>query len=348
LKEKELERIERYIKDQTNDNEKTWTDSQSQLLNGEDDNNLRNLLRNDWERMLKESSPIESDLSYILDRVHHIIRENENSKNHKLFRRFIQVYIKAAAILFLPLLITGGLAYILLKYQGKTTIGEKVNYSIYAPAGARVSFKLPDGTNGMLNSESHLSYSLPFKNNREVSLEGEAWFEVYHDKNHPFEISVSNSTVKVLGTSLDVSSFPADKYVEVVLLQGKCEFHDKTSDKKVMILPSERLVFQYGDIIKSVTDPTKYTGWTEGKLVFRGDPATEVARRLEQWYNVKVTIADKEIEKYSFRATFEDDKLEDVLHYLSMTSPIRYQISPRKLLYDGTYEHEKVTIYLKK
>jgi len=87
---------------------------------------------------------------------------------------------------------------------------------------------------------------------------------------------------------------------------------------------------------------------TEGKLVFRGDPMDEVARRIERWYNVKIELADKELEKYSFRATFEDDKLEDVLHFLCMTSPIRYQITSRKLLEDGTYEKEKVTIYLKK
>ncbi len=119
-------------------------------------------------------------------------------------------------------------------------------------------------------------------------------------------------------------------------------------DEKVTTLPLERLVFQNGNISKSVTDPAKYNAWTEGKLVFRGDLMTEVARRIERWYNVKICLADQEIEKYSFRATFEDDKLEDVLRFLSLTSPIRYQITPRKLLPDGTYEKEKVTIYLKK
>ena len=55
-----------------------------------------------------------------------------------------------------------------------------------------------------------------------------------------------------------------------------------------MILPSERLIFQNGNISKSVTDPEKYNAWTEGKLVFRGDPMAEVARRIERWYNVKI------------------------------------------------------------
>ena len=74
----------------------------------------------------------------------------------------------------------------------------------------------------------------------------------------------------------------------------------------------------------------------------------EVARRMERWYNIKIVIADKELENYSFRATFEDDKIEEVLRLLSLTSPIRYHITSRKLLADGTYQKEKVTIYLKK
>ena len=65
-----------------------------------------------------------------------------------------------------------------------------------------------------------------------------------------------------------------------------------------------------------------------GKLVFRGDRMLEVARRIERWYNVDVNIADKELEKYSFRGTFQDDKLDDVLRLLSMTSPIKYEITP--------------------
>jgi transmembrane sensor len=230
----------------------------------------------------------------------------------------------------------------------RITTEQQVSSSIYAPLGARVSFNLPDGTTGMLNSGSHLSYSLPFTNNRQVKLEGEAWLEVKRDENHPFEISTGNSTVKVLGTSFNMSAYPAENYVEVVLQQGKVEFLDNKGDEKVTMLPSERLVFKNGNISKSVTDPAKYNAWTEGKLVFRGDPVAEVARRIERWYNVKVELADLELEKYSFRATFEDDKLEEVLRLLSMTSPIRYQITPRMLLADGTYEKEKVTICLKK
>jgi len=196
----------------------------------------------------------------------------------------------------------------------------------------------------MLNSGSYLSYSLPFANNRQLKLEGEAWFEVKSDESHPFEISAGNSTVEVVGTSFNLSAYPVENYIEIVLDEGKVEFMGNNDEEKVTILPEERLVYQNGQTSKTVVDPDKYSAWTEGKLVFRGDPMAEVARRIERWYNVKVNIADKELEKYSFRATFQDDSLEEVLKLLAMTSPIRYKITPRKFLPDGTYDAEVITI----
>jgi transmembrane sensor len=199
----------------------------------------------------------------------------------------------------------------------------------------------------MLNSGSRLTYSLPFSRDRHVVLEGEAWFNVKHDEKHQFEVTSGTSTVKVYGTHFNMSAYPEESYIEVVLEQGKVSYINKELRKEVEILPSERLIYKNGTISKSVTDPSKYKAWTEGKLVFRGDPMAEVARRLERWYNVEVIVADKELDRYSFRGIFLDDTFEDVLKYLSMTSPIKYSISPRKLMGDGTFKKEEVTIYRK-
>jgi len=346
LKQNDLEKLERYINGQADDIEKEWVESL--FLNGDEDYIIRHLLEKDWNHMLNDKSPSEINLSHMLDRIHHIIWKNEQSKSKKLLNRFTKVYMRAAAILMLPMLIAAGLVYNYLGNQPQNAVDKKVSCRIYAPMGARVSFNLPDGTVGMLNSGSNLTYSLPFNKNRKLTLDGEAWFEVYHDVKHPFEINTGNSTVKVLGTSFNMRCYSKDRYVEVVLEQGKLAFLNQGVSGKVTLSPSERLVFQNGQIERSVIDPSKYSAWTVGKLIFKGDLMDEVARRIEYWYNVKVVLHDKELEKYSFRATFEDDKLEEVLRFLSMTSPIRYQIAPRKLLPDGTYEKEKVTIYLKK
>ena len=96
-----------------------------------------------------------------------------------------------------------------------------------------------------------------------------------------------------------------------------------------------------------MTDPLKYKAWTDGKLIFRGDDMAEVARRIERWYNVTVQLADKDLEKFSFRATFEDDSLDEILRLLSLTSPIGYKVTPGVMKTDGSTEKEIVTLYKK-
>lgn len=346
MKNTELGKIDRYILGLADKSEEDQVESL--FINGEDNQYLKKSLEKDWDNFLRGSYSSDIKIDHLLDQVHHIIQKRENLNRQKPLQKIFRIYMKAAAILLLPLVLMGTLLYI---YNDKSDIArdeQKVFTTIYAPLGARVAFTLPDSTTGMLNSGSKLTYSLPFNNNRNIIMEGEGWFDVKHDENHPFEINAGGSTVRVLGTSFNLSAYPSENYLELVLKHGKVEFKNNEGDEKMLVFPSERLILQDGNIIKSVSDPEKYNAWTEGKLVFRGDPMAEVARRIERWYNVKVVLADKELEKYSFRATFEDDKLEDVLRFLSLTSPIRYRITPRQIKSNGTFEKEIVAIYLKK
>jgi len=345
LKQEEIEKIDRYINGVADETDREFVESL--LSDGENNLYLRNRLNKDWESISNTESGHNVRLEYLLDHIHHIIRKNEANKKPDPIKRIVKFYMKAAAILIIPLLVAGSLIYYKTFSKFLSAADKEVTSSIYAPMGSRVSFNLPDGTTGMLNSGSRLDYSTPFTSDRKVKLEGEAWFDVSHDEKHPFEITAGSSVVKVLGTSFNISAYPAENYIEVVLNSGKVEYQSNFSKEIVTLMPSERLICHEGITGKTVVDPGKYNAWTDGKLVFRGDPMAEVARRIERWYNVKIRIADKELEKYSFRATFQDDKLEDVLRFLAMTSPIRYRIFPRKLMPDDTYSKEEVVIYIK-
>ena len=342
LKQSDLEKIERYINGQSDDNEKAWVDTL--FLTGEDNFKLMHLLETEWNQIVNNSLTSEINLNHLLDKIHHEINRKMALKRRQPLQKFIRIYMRAAAILLLPLLIAGGLIYNYLGNQNKPITDQQVSAMIYSPTGTRVSFNLPDGTRGMLNSGSSISYSLPFSNNRHIKLDGEAYFDVTRDENHPFEITAGTSSVKVLGTRFNMSCYSNEQYVELVLDEGKIEYLNQELSGKITMSPSEKLVFQNGQINRSITDPAKYSAWTQGKLVFRGDNMVEVARRIERWYNVSVELSDKELEKYSFRATFEDNKLEDVLRFLCMTSPIKYQITESKMMPDGTFVKEKVTI----
>lgn len=343
LMNEDKEKIDRYINGLVDESEKKYVESL--FLNGEKNLYLRNFLNKDWDQLDSEMTADEIILGHLLDRVHHIIRTNEALIRQKPSQKFKLIYMKVAAIILLPVILASGFVYVIMNKHNRVQPDQQVSSIIYAPLGARVSFNLPDGTKGMLNSGSRLTYSLPFTNNRHIKLEGEAFLNVSHDEKHPFDISTGNSTVKVLGTTLNVSAYPAEDYIEVVLQQGEVSFTDNKGNEKITLLPAERLVYENGKTTKSLVDPAKYNGWTQGELIFRDDPMVEVTRRIERWYNVDIVLADSSLIRYSFRATFEDDSLEDVLRFLSMTSPIRYTITPRQLMPDGTFQKVKVTIY---
>ncbi len=343
LNKEELKKLEDYLKGQSGREETAWVNRL--FSEGESDEILNRHLFDEWVKTQADKGLEGENFEYILDRLHHIIHLKESSRQHKPLTRMFRIYMKIASILLVPVLIATG---IMISFPGRdanTAIASGYDATIYAPLGSRVSFKLPDGTSGMLNSGSYLSYSFSHGGIREASLSGEAWFEVKSDPENPFLISAGKSTVKVTGTRFNLSAYPAENYVEVVLDEGRIEFRNDNSDDFILLKPSERLISHDGDIKKSSVDPDKYHAWTDGKLVFKNDPMAEVARRIERWYNVKISIADEELERYSFRATFQDDSVEEVLKYLALTSPIGYRIAPRIIGQDGSYGKQEITIY---
>ena len=335
--------IERYINGLSTGDERN--NVESLFLNGETNTVLHDSLEKDFNKFVKEEFEPDKNINQLLDKICHRIREKEMVEKHKPLNKILRIYMKAAAILLIPLIIAGGLLYIF-KATGISGDTEITSSTVYAPLGARISFTLPDGTIGMLNSGSSIRYSLPFKNDRKLNLTGEAWFEVKRDDEHPFIINALNSSIRVLGTSFNLSAYPEENYLEIILTSGKVEFQNEEHPQKILILPSERLVLRNGNVSKSRIDTSKYNAWTEGKLVFRGDSMGEVARRIARWYNVDIELADKQLESYSFRGTFQDDKIEDILTFLAMTSPINFTIIPGEMLPDGTFRKEKIIINL--
>lgn len=345
LNKEELRRLQDYLDERLDRETTDWVNEI--FSEGENNEKLKGQLLIDWENIQQEDALEQEDYEVILDRLHHIIQLNESEKQNKPLRRILRIYMRIAAILLFPVLIAGTFLFSLSGRIDRTGQDPGHNATIYAPMGSRVSFILPDGTSGMLNSGSSLSYSFSHNRLREASLSGEAWFEVKSDQENPFLIYAGTSTVKVTGTKFNLNAYPAENYIELVLDEGRVEFRDTCSGHLVVLNSSERIISQNGDIQKSSVDPKKYHAWTDGRLVFKNDLMVEVVRRLERWYNVKINIADEEIEKYSFRATFQDDSIEEVLKFLSLTSPIGYNIAPRVVCPDGSYMKQVITIYKK-
>ncbi len=343
MKKKKINIIERYISGEANEPETIWVEKQ--FASGELEPFLKKKVKRDWKDF---NSTEEIDLSYLFEKVLDKINEKGTASRTVKLNRVLDIYLKVAAILLLPLVIAGSI-FFFSQHQKISILSNNISTStINAPPGSRITFELPDGSHGYLNSGSTLTYSIPFNENRKVELKGEAWFSVVKDRKNPFEVKAGNSTIEVLGTSFNLTAYPEDNYIEVVLEEGSVAFKADPKARITHLKPNERLLFKDKSITIDKVEPKKYSGWTKGELVFRGDKMEEIARRLERWYNIKVIITNEKLLDYSFRGTFIDAALEDVLNLLSMTSPLEYNIKPAYMNSNDNWEKETVIFSIKK
>lgn len=317
----------------------------SLFAKNENNQEFEKQIQREFEDYMRNNPEKDFNLADLLERIHNTIHKKENKARHNVVNNILRWYSIAAAVLLVPLLIGGGIWFNIQNQEDATITEKPVSTKLLAPLGSRISFTLPDGTKGWLNSGSSLEYQIPFNGNRQVVMKGEAWFHVIKDEAHPFRIIAANSMIKVLGTQFNVSAYPEEKYVEVVLEEGKINFNAPGIASAIEMKPNERLVYSKKSVNIGHAEATKYSAWREGKLVFRSDPMSEVARRIERWYNVEVELMDKQLENYVIRGTFQDDSLKDVLKYLSMTSPISFKIIAREVSEDGSFKKNKVLIY---
>jgi transmembrane sensor len=242
-------------------------------------------------------------------------------------------------------------------------IGSPVpNEEVLARAGTRTSLLLPDGTRVSLNSNSKLRYNKDFNSrNREVVLEGEAYFEVTRNAQLPFIVHAATLDIQVLGTSFTVKSYPQDATVEATLLKGAIEVRRKGSlnTAQVILKPNEKLVFnkfsgadsadRHSDpadvahhraiagmavdhIRTDVPDSEKVeTGWMYNRLVFDGENFQELATELDRWYDVNILVRDEQLNHYHFSGVFTTETIEEALKDLQLTADFTYKINGKEI-----------------
>lgn len=230
-------------------------------FNNQDNNiQIENCLRLLWNEMDPDVRNPDVDLTALLHQIHHTINLTEKkekirslpqrSKSVFPFKDVIKNMARVAAVLLLPLMAYLGWEVYSQKMWIKNQ-SEIVYNEIICPLGTRSQFELPDGTKGTLNNGSKLKYPVKFYGDtREVKLVGEAFFDVYHHKNKPFVINTDGLDVKVLGTRLNVYSYPEEGFQEFTLESGSIELIKEEDNKKISLgkmKPGQHVVYRYKD-----------------------------------------------------------------------------------------------------
>ena len=194
------------------------------------------------------------------------------------------------------------------------------------------SVSLPDGTKVQMGPGSRLTYPASFSGKtREVTLNGQAFFDVAKNREKPFIVRTEDMSVQALGTAFELFSYEMDNKIETILLNGKIKvgISDKGTKrvKEYLVSPDEKLVLdrQTGEVMKQAVNADKYTAWRKQKMLsFENEKLTMIIPRLEQWYGRKVMCQKDLAEKYRFTFKVRDESLEKILFMIKASSPLIY------------------------
>jgi transmembrane sensor len=279
---------------------------------------------------------------------------NRQEDSHNIPGRVITIrrrtWLKYAASI-LVLVTVGILAYLI---AGPRRLAQPHNYEYYTGLHDHKTILLPDSTVVMLNANSHLSISKDFDaHHRQVSITGEAYFDVKHDAEHPFLVNTSQYTIKVLGTTFNVKAYPGKDTTETTLLTGKIEIVQGAGDStkpKVVLRPNEKFLLtaatttdvQPGSgkkaaltketVVKLEMDTTTTihhfaeTAWARNKMEIKDRTLEEIATQLQAWYGITIRFTDDAVKNYRYTATFDDETIINILRYLQKSYPFDYSI----------------------
>jgi transmembrane sensor len=255
-----------------------------------------------------------------------------------------------------------------------------VNYNeIKAPFGSKSEIKLPDGTEIMLNAGSTLKYRSDFNlRNRDLILDGEAYFKVAKNIDLPLIVNAGNINIKATGTEFNVKAYSDEGIIETTLIEGKVEISQKSDNdegKMLELTPNQKAIYvkEFDRItlgkIKEIeplavkpakvatdkllvspkVDVNQVTAWTKNKLIIRGENLENLCVKLQRKYNVTFVFGNEEIKKYRFSGVLLDETLEQVLNVIKLTAPIDYLLDGKVVLMVSNEEQiEKYSKHMKK
>lgn len=177
-------------------------------------------------------------------------------------------------------------------------------------------------------------------------MQGEGYFEVKSDKQHPFVVRTPRLTVTATGTAFNVNSYESDSIIAVTMTNGKVQIAIGKTPAFALV-PGERLSYNHIQNRYRIqqTDPYKWYAWKNGCLVFRDDPLKYVFKRIGQTFNVDIQIEDVSLARHLYRATFENESLDEILRLLKMTAPIAYDCPKREKSADNSYKKQHIRVY---
>ncbi len=285
----------------------------------EDDPDVTSLLREYWDETPAQSEDFDIDGG--LERLFGSIESGKERTAPRLGRSPKELIFRVVATVAASLAIfVGGWALAKHSPSSKQTL-------LLASDEAIASYTLSDGSRVHLNRGSSLSFTGDFaKGERKVRLQGEAYFDVAKDPEHPFIVEMDNSLeIKVLGTSFNAVCDEDSDRAEVILKSGSVQFGDAGGMEKVILKPGQRLVWDNGMTSIDAVNVSSYCRWYERRIAFDNALLSDIAGNLSHKYRKDIRLSTPGMEGKRLSLTIGDESLEDVLDLVCMLLPVSWK-----------------------
>jgi ferric-dicitrate binding protein FerR (iron transport regulator) len=283
-------------------------------------------------------------------------------KRIPLYRQILKI-----SAIVIPIFLLGGiLSYFILGNKPKP---ENITFTeIKAPYGARTIIILPDGSTVWLNAGSKIKYLNVFnQDNREIQLNGEAYFKVAKNASLPFDVKTGELSIQALGTEFNVKSYDDEDIIETTLVEGKIEIHQNRKHKgSVYLEPHQQAVYmKYNknltvkdmktvreskpEVLKlkkgiiyiaEKIDPQPIVAWKDNRLILKGEELSNLVIKLERKYDVKFVFGSENLKQFRFSGTLENETLTQVLDVIKLSAPLEYKLQGKTVL---IFENKKMT-----
>ncbi len=274
-------------------------------------------LRVSWE-FIQYNTP--EHIEKALDRLNATI---DGRRRIRLFR-FVMRY--AAVVLLLVSSFYAGWNY--LKPEDCVTITVRQGENVR-------KVELADGSTVWLKSGSSLKIPETFAvDNRKLSLQGEAFFDVAKNASSPLYVSTNYVNIKVLGTTFNVRTDENSENVETVLASGKIALLDKQWKTVLDMSPGEKVTYNNykNEYTTEIVDVNICTAWRLNQFVFENVTLREIANQLSVKFNVNINLESSKLARRKFRCVInEDESLPDILDLLKYLAPIRYKMEGKEI-----------------
>lgn len=208
-------------------------------------------------------------------------------------------------------------------------VGEAITYNtISTPRGGQIQVNLPDGTKVWLNAASSIKIrsTFTYSGTREVQLDGEAYFEVAHDRNIPFIVKSKNQVVEVLGTHFNINAYADEMETKTTLLQGSVKVNN------TRLTPGKQAIINNGNTIVTEANLDMEMAWKNGEFNFEGQDFRTLMRAISRWYDVDVVYEYDVPKNLKIGAQISRNRnLSEILKSLELTREVKFKVEGRRI-----------------